>query len=143
LTPGASGLDGRGVTIEDADGGRGQEWRAVLGAWGPPHQEGDRFGPPMSALLRLAADEPALRGLFPWTSMNELHVSATGDFRDHGSEPFPAIAASTSGFMVMEHPWGRDHVVLRTSDPAVALACLVRLVEAADHLPGRRAPGEA
>jgi hypothetical protein len=80
-------------------------------------------------LLQLAVDEPVLRRLVPWTSLNELHVSATGDFRDFSSEPFPAIAASTRGFVVMAHPWGLEHVVLETADPAAALACMVRLME--------------
>ncbi|MEU2630089.1 DUF6193 family natural product biosynthesis protein [Kitasatospora sp. NPDC007106] len=115
------------MTIRGGDNERDREWRATLDAWRPPHQPGERFGPALWSLLEPAAQEPVLRGLFPWTSMNALHVSATGDFRDYSSEPFPAIAASTCGFLVMTHPWGPDRVVLDTADPAIALACMVRL----------------
>ncbi|MGA4539199.1 DUF6193 family natural product biosynthesis protein [Uniformispora flossi] len=82
----------------------------------------------LGELLRLAAQEPVLRILFPWTSMNQLHVSATGDFRDYAHEAFPAIAASRQGFVVMAHPWGLRNTVLETADPAAALACMVRLL---------------
>ncbi|MGW4380950.1 DUF6193 family natural product biosynthesis protein [Kitasatospora sp. NPDC004531] len=104
-------------------------WQGALEAWRPPHQPGDWASPGVWAVLQLAAEEPVLRRMFVWTSMNELHVSATGDFRDYSVEPFPAIAASTSGFVVMTHPWGPDHAALETTDPAAALACMVRLME--------------
>ncbi|SEM63924.1 DUF6193 family natural product biosynthesis protein [Streptacidiphilus jiangxiensis] len=117
------------MTSEGGGSDHDRDWREVLDAWRPPHQAGDWASPAMWDLLQLAADEPALRRLFPWTSMNELHVSETGDFRDYAGEPFPAIAASTSGFVVMAHPWGPDHVVLETADPAATLACMVRLME--------------
>jgi hypothetical protein len=87
-------------------------------------------------LLQLAVDEPVLRRLVPWTSLNDLHVSATGDFRDYSSEPFPAIAASTRGFVVMAHPWGLEHVVLDTVAAAAALACMVRLIHDQESSPG-------
>ncbi|MFD7872851.1 DUF6193 family natural product biosynthesis protein [Streptomyces sp. NPDC059766] len=103
-------------------------WREALEAWRPPHQPGDWVSPGVWAVLQLAAEEPVLRRLFVWTSMNELHVSATGDFRDYAIEPFPAIAASTRGFVVMTHPWGPDHTVLETTEPAAALECMVRLM---------------
>jgi hypothetical protein len=121
------------MTIDGVGGERDREWRAALGVWRPPHKVGDWASPAMWRLLQLAVDEPVLRALFPWTSMNELHVSATGDFRDYRSESFPAIAASVSGFVVMAHPWGLEHGVLETSDPAASLACMVRLME--DRLP--------
>ncbi|MFD9100288.1 DUF6193 family natural product biosynthesis protein [Streptomyces virginiae] len=117
------------MTNLGGDGERDREWQEILNAWRPPHQPGNWVSPAMWDVLKLAAEEPVLRRLFPWTSMNELHVSATLDFRDYSAEPFPAIAASTGGFVVMTHPWGLDHVVLRTTDPAAALACMVRLME--------------
>ncbi|WRZ90266.1 DUF6193 family natural product biosynthesis protein [Streptomyces sp. NBC_01007] len=117
------------MTIDGMAGERDREWRAALRAWRPPHKAGDRAGPTMWRLLRSAVDEPALRALFPWTSMNEPHVSTTGDFRDCRSESFPAVAASAGGFVVMAHPWGLAHVVLETSDPAAALACMARPTE--------------
>ncbi|WP_030463366.1 DUF6193 family natural product biosynthesis protein [Kitasatospora sp. NRRL B-11411] len=117
------------MAISDRDSEHERTWQGVLEAWGPPHQPGDWASPGVWAVLQLAAEEPVLRRLFVWTSMNELHVSATGDFRDYSVEPFPAIAASTSGFVVMTHPWGPDHAVLESTDPAAALACMVRLTE--------------
>ncbi|WP_448701852.1 DUF6193 family natural product biosynthesis protein [Streptomyces avidinii] len=111
------------------DGESDRAWQGILSAWRPPHQPGHRFRPALWDVLKLAAEEPVLRRLFPWTSMNELHVSATGNFRDYSAEPFPAIAASTGDFVVMTHPWGLDRVVLRTTAPAAALACMVRLME--------------
>jgi len=123
------------MASEGADGEREREWQATLDAWGPPHPAGDRASPAMWRLLRLAAEEPVLRALFPWTSMTILHVSATGDFRDYSGEPFPAIAASTSGFLVMTHPWGRGRVVLDTADPAAALACMLRLMAGQEPSP--------
>jgi hypothetical protein len=116
------------MTISGGDGERDMEWQAILDCWRPPHRPGDWVSPALWDVLELAAAEPLLRRLFPWTAMNELHVSTTGDFRDYRNEPFPAIAASTTcGFLVMTHPWGLDHVVLETRDPAVALECMVRL----------------
>ncbi|MCX4461374.1 DUF6193 family natural product biosynthesis protein [Streptomyces sp. NBC_01728] len=106
------------MTNLGGDGEHDGEWQRTLNAWRPPHQPGDWASPALWNLLELAAEEPALRRLFPWTSMNELHVSATGDFRDYSTEPFPAIAASTGRFLVMTHPWGLDHVVLKTTNPA-------------------------
>ncbi|MFI1093915.1 DUF6193 family natural product biosynthesis protein [Streptomyces sp. NPDC020917] len=84
------------MAIEGAGGERDQDWLATLNAWGPPHLGGDWARPAMWRLLQLAVEEPVLRALFPWTSMNVLHVSVTGDFRDYSGEPFPAIAASTT-----------------------------------------------
>ncbi|MFI6289514.1 DUF6193 family natural product biosynthesis protein [Streptomyces sp. NPDC051018] len=117
------------MAISGRDSECDRTWQGTLEAWRPPHRPGDWASPAMWAVLQLAAEEPVLRRLFVWTSMNELHVSATGDFRDYTVEPFPAIAASTRGFVVMTHPWGLDHTVLETSDPAAALACMVRLME--------------
>jgi hypothetical protein len=88
------------------------------------------------AVLKLAAEEPVLRRLFVWTSMNVVHVSVTGDFRDYADEPFPAISASSSGFAVMTHPWGPDHVVLETTDAVAAVACMLRLMEDQDSFVG-------
>ncbi|MEY9873292.1 hypothetical protein ABH931_002774 [Streptacidiphilus sp. MAP12-33] len=120
------------MTISGGDGERDREWQGLLDSWRPPHAPGDVVSPALWDLLELAAAEPQLRRLFPWTSMNELHVSTTGDFRDYGAEPFPAVAASTTcGFIVMAHPWGEDHVVLESQDPAVALECMVRLTREA------------
>ncbi|MET8952964.1 DUF6193 family natural product biosynthesis protein [Streptomyces sp. NPDC004393] len=117
------------MTIDGVGGARDREWRTALCTWRPPHKADDWASPAMWRLLQLAVDEPVLRAFFPWTSMNELHVSATGDFRDYRNESFPAVAASASGFVVMTHPWGLEHVALETSDPALALACLVHLIQ--------------
>ncbi|MEV7525892.1 DUF6193 family natural product biosynthesis protein [Streptomyces sp. NPDC091371] len=125
------------MTDLGGDSERDRAWQGTLNTWRPPHQPGHWASPAVWDVLKLAAEDPALRRLFPWTSMNELHVSATGDFGDYTAEPFPAIAASTGGFVVMTHPWGPDHVVLETTDPAAALACMVRLLE--DHA-GRTTP---
>ncbi|MER7585011.1 DUF6193 family natural product biosynthesis protein [Kitasatospora sp. NPDC097691] len=120
------------MTISGGDGERDRQWQAILDHWRPPHTPGDWVSPALWDLLEPAASEPLLRRLFPWTAMNELHVSATGDFRQYRTEPFPAIAASTThGFLVMTHPWGPDHVVLETTDPAAALECMVLLTSEA------------
>ncbi|MFI6151827.1 DUF6193 family natural product biosynthesis protein [Kitasatospora sp. NPDC051170] len=116
------------MMIADDAAERDREWQALLDHWCPPHKPADWVGPAVWALLELAAAEPVLRGLFPWTSMNVLHVSRSDDFRTNGTEPFPAVAASTTyGFSVMTHPWGPDHVVLETTDPVIALEHMVRL----------------
>lgn len=115
------------TSTQDAE--RDREWQAMLDAWRPPHRSGDWVSPALGKLLRQAARKPLLRKLFPWTSMNQFHVSATGDFRDYAHEPFPAIAASHHGFVVMAHPWGLEHVVRETTDPSVALACMARILQ--------------
>ncbi|NUP34555.1 MAG: hypothetical protein HOU01_23030 [Streptomycetaceae bacterium] len=61
--------------------------------------------------------------------MNLLRVSAAGNFRDSGDEPFPAIAASRRGVVVMTHPWDRRNALLEAADRAAPLACMVRLLQ--------------
>jgi hypothetical protein len=123
------------MTIGDAGGERDQAWRGLLDDCRPPHRNGDSFTPAMWQLLQVAVDEPGLRSMYPWTSMNILHVSVTGDFRDYAGEPFPAIAAWSGGFTVMTHPWGEDNIVLETLAPAEAVACMIRLMEAREVFP--------
>ncbi|RKE18928.1 DUF6193 family natural product biosynthesis protein [Streptomyces sp. TLI_171] len=104
------------------------EWAELVQAWGPERDHG-WVGPSLHRLLELAVAEPTLMRLWPYTSMNVLGLSATGDFRDYGQEPFPAVTCWEGGYRVLAAPGARGEPVLETTDPAEALACLVGMLD--------------
>ncbi|QKW19445.1 hypothetical protein HUT16_10495 [Kitasatospora sp. NA04385] len=102
-------------------------WEELREAWGPGREHG-WVGASLGELIGAAMDEPVLRRLFPRTSMNELHVSRSGDVREFGREGFPGVAGWPGGYQVVEGS-GERVVLLSTPDPVEAPACFVRLVE--------------
>ncbi|MFF0293902.1 DUF6193 family natural product biosynthesis protein [Kitasatospora sp. NPDC004614] len=103
-------------------------WTALAECWGPARDHG-WIGTSMGDLLRLALAEPRLAEFWPWTGMNELHLSTSQDFRDFGKDSFPAVAAWQGGYRVLAAPARQGaETVLETTDPAEALACLLELM---------------
>ncbi|MFF4338376.1 DUF6193 family natural product biosynthesis protein [Kitasatospora sp. NPDC001540] len=105
-----------------------REWARLREEWGPGREHG-WIGSSLGELIAAAVDEPVLLRLFPYTSMNELHVSQSGDFRQYGGEGFPGVVGWEGGYHVVEGAGGDRRTVLSTPDPARALACFVELVE--------------
>ncbi|WP_268768167.1 SUKH-3 domain-containing protein [Streptomyces yangpuensis] len=85
--------------------------------------------PSMAPLLRAAREEPVLRAMYPWISVQQLSFSLSDDWEDWGHAPLPALFARPDAYWVVDSPASGSRVELETTDPAEAVAFFARRLE--------------
>jgi hypothetical protein len=99
-------------------------WRRILTTYGEPTPpERSPLFPPFAELVRAAHAEPALRRLFPWTGMWELHLSRTTDLDDTWDVPY--IGTLRDGRYSVEGPKRDDPRIAETGSARAAVAMVV------------------
>lgn len=107
-------------------------WAGLLADYAPPHPERSWFEPQLWPLLRAAAEQPALRRVYPILALNRLTMFHSPEvFRSAPEDRWPAVVVGSDGlYAVVSDAWSDEATMfLTTADPGLAAEKLASLVE--------------